>query len=144
MNFKIITRQLALKLPEDHELNIKNVCDPQSFENIHSILQLIPSSTVQLYDCTTTPHYKRGSIIPVSDHINRTGQNLLIGNGKTKNINFIDISKLYLCIKKGITTDCCGETLNKTYNYPSHFLCNLAIAAKVMGIKKIQGFLFNI
>ena len=73
---------------------------------------------IQVYDSTFTPHYKRGSIIPVSDHINRTGQNPLIDNGNSKHIEFIDISNLYHSDKNGITTDCCGEVLDKAYIYP--------------------------
>ena len=99
---------------------------------------------IQVYDSTFTPHYTRGSIIPVSDHINRTGQNPLIDNGNSKQIEFIDISNLYHNDKNGITTDCCGEVLNKVYIYPSHYLCNFAIVARSMGIKKIQAFLYNI
>ena len=99
---------------------------------------------IQIYDSTFTPHYKRGSIIPVSDHINRTGQNPLIGNSTSKKVEFIDISNLYHSDKNGITTDCCGEALNKAYIYPSHHLCNFALVARSMGIKKIQAFLYNI
>ena len=144
MSFKIITKQLAKKLPIDHELNKEKICDTRSYEEIHSILKLIPSTMIQVYDSTFTPHYKRGSIIPVSDHINRTGQNPLIDNGNSKQIEFIDISNLYHRDKNGITTDCCGEALDKAYIYPSHYLCNFAIVARLMGIKKIQAFLYNI
>ena len=146
MSFKIITKQLAKKLPIDHELNKEIVCDTRSYEAINSILKLIPLTMIQVYDSTFTPHYKRGSIIPVSDHINRTGQNPLIDNGNSKQIEFIDISNLYHyhSEKNSITTDCCGEALNKAYIYPSHYLCNFAIVARSMGIKKIQAFLYNI
>ena len=144
MSFKIITKQLAKKLPIDHELHKEKICDTRSYEEIHSILKLIPSTMIQVYDSTFTPHYKRGSIIPVSDHINCTGNNPLIDNGNSKQIKFIDISNLYHHDKNGITTHCCGEALNKAYIYPSHYLCNLAIVARSMGIKKIQAFLYNI
>ena len=144
MSFKIITKQLAKKLSIDNELNKETICDTHSYEEIHSILKLIPSTMIQVYDSTFTPHYKRGSIIPVSDHINRTGQNPLINNGNSKQIEFIDISNLYHRYKNGITTDCCGEVLNKAYIYPSHYLCNFAIVARSMGIKKIKAFLYNI
>ena len=144
MSGKIITNKLEKKLPIDHELNKKTICDTRSYEEIHSILKLIPSTMIQVYDSTFTHHYKRGSIIQVSDHINRTGQNPLINNGNSKQIEFIDISNLYHGDKNGITTDCCGEALNKAYIYPSHYLCNFAIVAISMGIKKIQAFLYNI
>ena len=144
MNFKIVTKQLAKQLPIDHELNKETICNPRTYNEIHSILKLIPSTMIQIYDSTFTPHYKRGSIIPVSDHINRTGQNPLIGNSTSKKVEFIDISNPYHSDKNGITTDCCGEALNKTYIYPSHHLCSFAIVARSMGIKKIQAFLYNI
>ena len=144
MSVKIITKQLAKKLPIDHDLNKETICDPQFYEELHSILKLIPSTMIKVYDSTFTPHYKRGSIIPVSDHINRTGQNPLIGAGIGKQIKFIDISNPYHGYKNGITTNCCGEALNKAYIYPSHYLCNFAIVARSKGIKKIQAFLYNI
>ena len=144
MSFKIITKQLSKKLPIDHELNKKTICNTRSYEEIHSILKLIHPTMIQIYDSTLTPRYKRGSIIPVSDHINRTGQNPLVGNSTSKKVEFIDISNLYHRYKNGITTDCCGEALNKAYIYPSHYLCNFAIVARSMGIKKIQAFLYNI
>ena len=89
MSFKIITKQLAKKLPIDHELNKETICDTRSYEEINSILILIPSTMIKVYDSTFTPHYKRGSIIPVSDHINRTGQNPLVGNSTSKKVEFI-------------------------------------------------------
>ena len=144
MSYKIITKQLAKKLPIDHDLNKEAICDARSYKELHSILKLIPSTMIQVYDSTFTPHYKGGSIIPVSDHINRTGQNPLIGAGIGKQIKFIDISNPYHSDKNGTTTDCCGEALNKAYIYPSHYLCNFAIVAGSMGIKKIQAFLYNI
>ena len=144
MSFKIITKQLAKKLPIDHELNKETICDTRSYEAINSILKLIPLTMIQVYDSTFTPRHKGGSIIPISDHINRTGKNPLIYNGNSKQIEFFDISNLYHGDKNGITTDCCGEVLNKAYIYPSHYLCNFAIVARSMGIKKIQAFLYNI
>ena len=144
MNFKIVTKQLAKQLPIDHELNKETICNPRTYNEIHSILKLIPSTMIQIYDSTFTPHYKRGSIIPASDHINRTGQNPLIGNSTSKKVEFIDISNLYHCDEKGITTDCCGDKLDKSYIYPSHFLCNFSIVARSLGIEKIQAFLYNI
>ena len=144
MIFKIITKQLAKKLPPDHEFNNETICDIRSYEEIHSILKLIPPTMIQVYDSTFNPHHKRGSIIPVSDHINHTGQNPLINNGNSQQIEFIDISNTYQGDNNGITTVCCGETLNKAYIYPSHYLCNFAIVARSKGIKKIQAFLYNI
>lgn len=144
MKFKIITQQLEKQLSLDHELKKELVCNIQSFDDIAYIIKKAGPSLIQIFDSTFTPHYKRGSIIPISDHINRTGQNPLIGNNTSKKIEFIDISNLYHCEKKGIITDCCGDKLDKSYIYPSHFLCNFSIVARSLGIEKIQAFLFNI
>ena len=84
------------------------------------------------------------SIIKVKDHINRTGENPLISHQKKLNIEFIDITKIYKIEKNAVNTDCCGKKLNKKYTYPSHYLCNISILAKAMGIKKISAFLVNI
>ena len=49
MSFKIITKQLAKKLPIDHELNKETICDTQSYEEIHSILQIISSKELEIH-----------------------------------------------------------------------------------------------
>ena len=59
MSFKIITKQLAKKLPIDHDLNKETICDARFYEELHSILKLIPSTMIQVYDSTFTPHHKR-------------------------------------------------------------------------------------
>jgi hypothetical protein len=46
--------------------------------------------------------------------------------------------------KKAIVTVCCGETLNKKYEYPSHFLCHITILAHALKIPTIKGNLYNI
>ena len=50
-------------------------------------------------------------IIPVNDHINKTGINPIINNNQIKAPQFQDISRLYKTIK-GVTTTCCGEKIN--------------------------------
>ena len=59
-------------------------------------------------------------------------------------IDFIDMTNIYQNQKNSIITDCCGETLNKKYEYPSHYICHITTFAHMMKIKNIYGFLYNI
>ena len=139
---KIITRQLADKLPKNHELLSNLVLNPQDYLAICSVLKEARQLTI--YDITTTKKHPDQSIINVNDHINRTGNNPLIGRQKELGINFTNINKLYKSEQNSIKTDCCGKTLNPRYPYPSHYICNISILAKVLGIPKISAFLVNI
>ena len=99
---------------------------------------------VTIYDVTRAPQNKHLSKIYVNDHVNRTGSNPLIGRQKYFNIDFIDIKKIYTHHQDGVTTFCCGENLNKTLPYPSHYLCHIAIICKTLMVKKISGILINV
>ena len=139
---KIITQQLAEDIPKNHALLANQVVNPQNFEELFQTLRTVQNLTV--YDITKTKAHPPKSIIKVKDHINRTGENPLISHQKKLNIDFIDITKIYKIEKNAVNTDCCGKKLNKKYTYPSHYLCNISILAKAMGIKKISAFLVNI
>ena len=139
---KIITQQLADKLPKNHKLLSNLALNPQDYLAIHTILKEAQQLTV--YDITTTKEHPVETIINVNDHINRTGNNPLIGRQKELGIDFTNINKLYKSEQYSIKTDCCGKTLNPRYPYPSHYLCNISILAKAIGIPKISAFLVNI
>ena len=139
---KIITKELATKLPSNHELLQYEKIDPQQTNCIIHILKKTQPITV--YDQTYTKLCREGKIIGVKDHINRTGTNPLIGYTKKLNIDFIDIQKIYKHNKKNITTDCCGNELNLQYSYPSHYLCNIALIARAMKYKNITAYLVNL
>ena len=139
---KIITQQLADKLPKNNELLSNLALNPQDYLTIHSILKEVQQLII--YDITRTNEYPVETIINVNDHINRTGNNPLIGRQKDMNIDFTNINKLYKSEYNSIKTDCCGKTLNLRYPYPSHYLCNISILAKARGIHKISAFLVNI
>ena len=84
---------------------------------------------VDIYDITCDLETKTHKIT-VNDHINKTGKNPLIGQ---KPIQFIDITRLYIKNKKGITTTCLGERYGKEKNahpHPSTTLCLVAILCK--------------
>ena len=139
---KIITQQLADKLPKDHKLLYNKIVNPQNYSALHSAL--IETQQLIIYDITTNKKYPLETIIGVNDHINRTGENPLIGHQKELDIDFTDITRLYQCKQNFINTDCCGKELNVKYTYPSHYLCFISILAKSLGIKKISAFLVNI
>ena len=139
---KIITQQLANKLPKNHELLSNLELNPQNYLVIHHVLK--EAKQVTIYDLTITKEHPVETIINVNDHINRTGNNPLIGRQKELNIDFTNINKLYKSEQNSIKTDCCGKTLNLRYPYPSHYLCNISILAKAIGIPKISAFLVNI
>ena len=139
---KIITQQLAYKLPKNHKLLSNLVLNPQDYLAIYPVLTEVQQLTI--YDITTTKEHPVEAIINVNDHINRTGNNPLIGRQKELSIDFTNINKLYKSKQNSIKTDCCGKTLNLRYPYPSHYLCNISILAKAIGTPKISAFLVNI
>ena len=143
MKMNIITKQLANKLPKDSALQKHNVVNPTNFNQLHQLLKSNKTSKIHVTDATSTQKIEPGIIISVQDHINRTGTNILIGRQKFLGIDFIDITDLYQCDKHSIITDCCGETLNNKYEYPSHYICNITTLAHALNIKNIQAFLYN-
>ena len=100
---------------------------------------------IKIYDQTFNKNRKNGEIITVRDHINKTGDNPLIGNQDKLTSQFIDISELYES-HDGVVTTCLGKSYDQQKNhhhYPSTHMCHMSIIAKAMGIRKIQGFLVN-
>jgi len=139
---KIITQQLAKKLPRDHKLLSNQTVNPQDYSTLYSLLSKAQQLTI--YDITSTKKHSHETIFSVTDHINRTGNNPLIGHQIELGIDFIDITKLYLKEQNSVITDCCGKELNRKYLYPSHYLCNITILAKALDIQKISAYLVNI
>jgi len=140
----IITEQLANKLPKDSELQKYNIVNPTNFNQLHQLLKSNKIDEIHITDATTSTKKEPGTIIPVQNHINRTGTNILTRRQKLLGIDFIDMTNLYQTKKNSIITDCCGEILNNKYKYPSHYICHITTLALAMNIKKIYGFLYNI
>ena len=143
MRINIITKQLANKLPKDSKLRKYNIINPKFFNQTYQLLAPNRKNEIYVTDLTRTHNKDLRTIIPIKDHINRTGTNILRGKQKFLNIDFIDISNLYNSKQNSIITDCCGETLNDKYEYPSHYICHIIILAYAMNIKNIHGFLYN-
>ena len=54
------------------------------------------------------------------------------------------MTETYLYENNAIVTVCCGKTLNNNFDYPSHYLCNIAILAKAFKVPTIKAYLYNI
>ena len=86
-----------------------------NFKNLTTTIDQIRSidnTSIEIYDYTFNPNLKLNETIPVSDHINQTGNNPLIGHQAEIKKPFIDISNLYNS-KDGVTTHCLGKYYNK-------------------------------
>ena len=97
---------------------------------------------IYIYDCGFN---KEQQIIPVSNHINKTGSNPLIGNQK-KQIMFFDITNIYSTSKPAKTAVCFGnqKPVNIEKNMiGAHFLCHHVIAAYCAGFKTIFAYVID-
>ena len=71
--------QLANQLPTNHKLRKHNIINPKNFNQIHQLLTSKKINKIHITDSTSTTKIKQGEIIPIQDHINRTGTNILTG-----------------------------------------------------------------
>jgi len=97
---------------------------------------------IYLYDLGFNTHE---TIIPINNHINKTGTNPL-RNQKNNKIEFYDITNIYQLQKNGKTAECFGQhSPNKknTQYIQTRFLCNYAIVAHYLGFKKIFAYIIN-
>jgi len=87
---------------------------------------------------------KTNTIIPIINHINKTGINPL--RKQEKKIKFYDITQIYKQQKGGEIAECYGgrpqKQKNKKY-IQAHFLCNYVIAANHIGIKNIYAYVID-
>lgn len=142
---KIATTNLQQKLPSIIN-RVDFIINPTEHNKNIEIFKNTNSKEITIYDITVTPKAKNKEEIHISDHINKTGHNPLIGNQKQTNTTFLDISKKYKS-QTGITTHCLGDkftTHHNSFSYPSHYTCYLYILAIATGFKTIDGRLVNI
>ena len=144
MTIKIITKQLADKLPKNSKLKTHIIVNPKNFNQLYNQLTLKKIQTIHITDITKNNEMKQGTIFPIKDHINRTGKNILMGKQKQLGIDFIDSSTIYTPQADSIITDCCGSRPGKQYKYPSKYICHITTLACALDIKIIYGFLYNI
>lgn len=110
---------------------------------INNMLNIKKSTkTIEIWDLTKG--YERGTIIDISDHINKTGSNPLFGNQQKLRIDFPDISNLYLS-EKGVVTSCYGNRFSTVKEINSStWLCHISIVARAIGIENISGKLISL
>jgi len=135
----VITKQLAQKLW--HKKGY--IVNPTQIEQTIQLLAQNKSEKINIYDRTYNKTLKENDIVPINDHINKTGINPLIGKQKELNIDFVDMTHVYNKHPNGIITHCYGKLLNHTNNFPSHYISLITIIARAVGFKSINGFLVN-
>ncbi len=143
MKLRVITEQLSNKLPLENKLQKLTKISHDNFESIYKLIHQKKITELHVTDATSSNKIPEASTVQVKDHINKTGSSILIGKQALLNIDFIDMAKTYSFEKNAIITDCCGETLNKNFDYPSHFICHITILAHALKIPTIKGFLYN-
>ena len=131
-------------MPKNHPLKKNEVVDPTNFIKIYNLFNITTDRELCVFDATISTKIKKHETIQVKDHINNTGTNILIGHQKTLEIDFIDLTDLYINNQQSIITDCCGKTHNLNKEYPSQYLCHVTTLARAMKFNKIMGFLYNI
>jgi hypothetical protein len=143
VKLRVITKQLSKKLPLENKLQKLTSISHDNFENIYKFIHSKKITELHVTDATYSNKIRKGKTVQVKDHINKTGSSILIGRQALLNIDFIDMTETYSFEKKAIITVCCGETLNKKFDYPSYFLCHITILAHALKIPTIKGFLYN-
>ena len=143
MKLRVITEQLSNKLPPENKLQKLTNINHDNFENIYELIHAKKITELHVTDATYSNKIPKGKTVQVKDHINKTGSNVLIGRQALLNVDFINMSETYSFGNKAIITVCCGETLNKNLDYPSHFLCHITMLAHALKIPIIKGFLYN-
>jgi len=143
VKLRIITKQLSKKLPLENKLQKLTSISHDNFESIYKFIYSKKITELHVTDATYSNKIPKGKIVQVKDHINKTGSSILIGKQALLNIDFVDVTETYSFEKNAIITVCCGETLNKKFDYPSHFLCHITILAHALKIPTIKGFLYN-
>ena len=101
---------------------------------------------ITIYDTTYIKTKKK--LINVKDHINKTGENPLVGKQKQLHLDFIDITKIYKETKDAVTTTSVGQRTSdkkrKTTKNSSTDLSNIAILCYALGHKNIEAKLINL
>ncbi len=139
----IITQKLADHLPSNHKLMDNKVIDGSDFQSIFQLYHQENPQKVTIIDATSTKMHHQGELIPVKDHINKTGKNILIPLRKNLEGEFFDLSQLYAHHPEGVITTCCGDNLNDQLPFPSYHLCHFSVLASAMRTEYIQAYLYN-
>ncbi len=140
---KIITTQLQTVLPKQHRLQNHISVNPVNFNQLLKCLQINQGKQLCIYDKTQSEKLDKGALIPVNDHLNNTGTNILVGRQAQLKIDFIDMTNIYKKETGGIVARCCGKKLTTNSLYPCHYLCHITTLAKALNFQYIQAYLIN-
>lgn len=132
------------------EKAIKNkgpkLINPNNIKSAITTLHQNKKEPLSIYDITYNTQYENNYIFEVSDHINKTGHNPLIGNQHKFSEQFVDVADLYSS-STGIITTSLGPYFSKQkhqHPYPSEYLCYISIIARAIGHIKINAYLVNV
>ena len=140
---KIITKALSAKkvIKKDKHTYVISTAE----ELINTLVNIEKTREFVIFDITYAKNKPNFFEQSVCDHINKTGTNWLRKKQKQLQLDFVDITNLYIS-KDKITTNSLGlyyEKNKKKHKNPSTDICNIAIMLKGMGYKKIKGRLVN-
>jgi len=139
INNKIIGTFMTSAVLEKHNFTHHTKLNQLFLKHKNSI------KTIQIYDITYNPTHPDQKVFSINDHINRIGENPFIGNQDFFNIDFINVEKIYLQTKTGVTTTSCGnryDTEKKLHLFPSTYIANISALAHIHEYK-VEGFLVN-
>ena len=142
----IATQQIAAENKKKTITVEYDWCFQQQTQNqIKKIIEKKEPKEIIIYDITYQPQQPQNKNTYISDHINKTGENYLIGNNKK--MVFTDLTRLYTNQEKMITT-CLGtkyEKNKKQHTLPSTDIGLIAILCRSIQPKTIiRGILINI
>ena len=140
---KIITKALSLKKIIKTDENTHEVSTPE--ELINTLINIDKKREIIIFDITYKKNKPNFFVQNICDHINQTGTNWLRKKQKQLQLDFVDITNLYISTSK-TTTVSLGSYYekNKTkHKNPSTDICNIAIMLRGMGYNKIKGNLVN-
>ena len=129
----------------DNKIAESTKINPKKIAETIKTLKTLQQNSIEVYDITYNTQKPHNEKIIVKDHINKTGNNPLVGIQNQFSEPFIDISNTYN-VEDGVTTACLGphyDQYKKQHAYPSTYLCYISILAKAIGVKNINAILIN-
>ena len=139
----VITKQLDKNITKKDKIPQCICVDPKDVESMVKIMTKSKDKEVTIYDYVIADNIKSKQLISVRDHINKTGSNILLGQQKLLNIDFIDMSNVYTYDKASIIATCIGENNIQKADYPCMFLCNISTIARALSFTSIKAYLYK-
>ncbi len=147
MKINIITKELAEFYKKNKtQLTVKNYITTGPQLNSVPVNQN-KETHIQIYDIGKQAEIKNIKIYNINNHINKTGENILIDTQKNQSI-FYDITKIYNSSKEGKIAECYGNhslphKAQPKNKIPCYFLCHYTIMAYIKGYKKISAYILG-